>query len=541
MIKRLSTTVLSAVIALSIALSGCSTGDGDNPPPPGAGGRLNLAATEPYNLDPALVGDAGGLMFVSQIFSGLVKVTAVGVEADIATHWQVSNDGTIYTFTLRQDATFHDGSEVKAADFKYSWERALTPATGSTTARTYLGDILGAGDMLAGETISLAGVRVIDDYTLEVTIDSPRSYFLSKLTYATAFVVDEGNVTEGSEWWRTPNGSGPFKMDQWATDSYIMLKKNENYYGGAPPLDSVVFKFLAGRSMDLYELGQIDVAGVDAAYIDRALDPAGVFASDAQVISQLSLYFLGFNCAEAPFDDPLIRQAFSLALDRNRLIELVFNNMNQAAETIVPPGIPGYDPDKEGIGFNPDLARELIAQSSYGSVANLPEITMTTLGYGGLISADLEAVIYQWRVNLGIEVKVRQLEPEVFLYNLKQEKDQIFYQGWIADYPHPQNFLEILFQSGADNNWGEYSNLLVDELLAQAAAVTDNATSEAIYRQVEEILVVDAVVWPYYFGRSYILVKPFVKGYELSPLGVPILQNVSIDRAVEAPTGLTVS
>ncbi|MDV2989467.1 MAG: peptide ABC transporter substrate-binding protein [Dehalogenimonas sp.] len=541
MIRRLLTPVLSAVLVFSIILTGCTPGGGDTLPPPGSGGRLNLAATEPYNLDPALVGDAGGLTFVSQIFTGLVKVTATGVEPDIAAGWVISNDGTVYTFTLRQDVLFQDGTPVTAADFKYSWERALTPATGSTTARTYLGDILGAEAMLAGESSSLAGVRVIDDYTLEITIDTARSYFLSKLTYATAFVVDAANVAEGGEWWRSPNGTGPFKMDQWATDAYIMLKKNESYYGGVPSLDSVVFKFLAGRAMDLYELGEVDVAGVDLAYIDRALDPAGVFAADAQVISQLSLYFLGFNSAEAPFDDPLIRQAFSLALNRNQLMALVFNNMNQAAEGIVPPGIPGYDPDKTGIGFDPELARELIARSSYGSVANLPEITLTTLGYGGLIGSDLEAVIHQWQVNLGVEVKVRQLEPEVFLYNLKQEKDQIFYQGWIADYPHPQNFLEILFQTGADNNWGGYSNPLVDQLLAQAAMLTDEAASEALYRQVEEILVADAAVWPYYFGRSYLLVKPYVKGYELSPLGVPVLQNVSVDRAVEAPTGLTVS
>jgi oligopeptide transport system substrate-binding protein len=528
-------------MAFSLILTGCVSDSADSLPPPGSGGRLNLAANEPYNLDPALVGDAGALMFVSQIFSGLVRVTADGVAPDIAVDWIISEDGTVYTFHLREDVTFHDGTPLTAADFRYSWERALTPATGSTTARTYLGDIVGADAMLDGESASLAGVRVIDDYTLEVTIESPRSYFLSKLSYATAFAVDAADVAAGGEWWRTPNGTGPFILDDWANDSYIMLKGYPEYYGGAPALDSVVFRFLAGRSMDLYEMGQIDVATVDAAYLDRALDPAGIFATDAQVISQLSLYFLGFDSAEPPFDDPLVRQAFSAAIDRDRLMELVFNDMNQSAEGIVPPGIPGYDPGFEGIGYDPELARELLAQSSYGSAANLPEITLTTLGYGGLIGSDLEAVIHQWRVNLGVEVRVRQLEPEVFLYNLKQEKDQIFYQGWIADYPHQQNFLEILFGSGADNNWGEYSNPLVDALLAEAAALTDPEASEAIYRQVERILVDEAAIWPYYFGRSYILVKPYVTGYELSPLGVPLLQNVVIDREVEAPAGLTVS
>ena len=535
-------TSLTFILALSSLLTGCGPDNDDTQGPVAAtGGRLNLAATEPYNLDPARVGDAGALTFIAQIFSGLVKVSSDGVLPDIAESWTVSDDGLVYIFTLRRDVTFHDGRGVTANDFKYSWERALTPGTDSTTARTYIGDIVGADAMLSGEATSLSGVRVIDGYTMEVIIDTPRSYFLSKLTYATAFVVDKSNVETGSEWWRTPNGTGPFKLSQWATDAYITLEKNSDYYDGAPSLDSVVFNFLAGRPMDLYETGNIDVATVDLAYVERVLDPAGIFAGDAQIISQLSLYFLGFNSAVAPFDDPLVRQAFSLALDRNKLLELVFNDMNQAAEGIVPPGIPGYNPEINGLDFNPEQAKELIAQSSYGSVGNLPEITLTTLGYGGLISSDLEAVIYQWAVNLGVEVKVRQLEPEVFLYNLKQEKDQIFYQGWIADYPHQQNFLEVLFQTDADNNWGGYSNLLVDQLLIQAATLTDEDAAEALYRQVEQILVSDAALWPYYFGRSYILVKPYVKGYELSPLGVPLLQNVSIDRAVDVPANLTVS
>ena len=148
--------------------------------------------------------------------------------------------------------------------------------------------------------------------------------------------------------------------------------------------------------------------------------------------------------------------------------------------------------------------------------------------------------MYQWRINLGVEVIVRQLEPERFLYNLKQEKDQIYYQGWIADYPHQQNFLEVLFQTGADNNWGEYSNAEVDRLLDEAAGVTNAVQSQALYRKAEELLVTDAAAWPYYFGRSYILVKPYVKGYELSPLGAPLLINVTLEGFIPAPANLTV-
>jgi oligopeptide transport system substrate-binding protein len=312
-VHRLSFLGLTGLLLAGSLLAGCTTNGVSPPLSNSTGGQLTLSASEPFNLDPARVGDAGALTFVAQVFNGLVKISHDGVLPDIAESWTVSPDGTVYTFKLRRDVKFHNGRQVSAADFKYSFERALTPTTGSTTARTYLGDIVGAESMLAGQSTALSGVRVIDDHTLTITVDKPRSYFLSKLTYATASVVDRANIAEGSQWWRTPNGTGPFKLTEWNVGSSIRLENNPDYYDGAPKLDSVVFRFLAGRPMDLYETGQIDVADVDLGYIDRVLDPGGLFAKEVQTISQLSFYFLGFNCVAAPFDDPLIRQAFSLA------------------------------------------------------------------------------------------------------------------------------------------------------------------------------------------------------------------------------------
>ncbi|MEL7562094.1 peptide ABC transporter substrate-binding protein [Dehalogenimonas sp. 4OHTPN] len=537
---RIGTSSLILLAAFSLLITSSCTPGATVPSSTSSGGRLTLTTAEPFTLDPALAGDAGALTFVTQIFSGLVKITDTGVMPDIAESWTISPDGTVYTFKLRKDVKFHDGRSATSADIKYSFERALAPSTGSTTARTYLGDIVGAAQMLSGASGSLEGLKIIDDYTLSIGIDKPRSYFLAKLTYATAYLVDRNSVGE-AQWWRNPIGTGPFKLAEWSSNSFIRLDRNSDYYGGAPKLESVVFRFLAGRPMDLYETGQVDVAVVDRAYIDRVLDVNGPFAGEAQVVSELSFYFLGFNCSSPPFDDPLIRQAFCLALDRETIVRLVFNDIPQAAQGVVPPGIPGYNPTLSGLGFDLRLAKALISQSSYGRVENMPQIVLTTLGYGGTITPELEAIIYQWKTNLGIDVKIRQLEPERFLYNLKQEKDQIYYQGWIADYPHQQNFLEVLFQTGADNNWGEFSNEEVDSLLNQAAGLSDTALSQVLYRQAEDLIVHDAAVWPILFGRNYVLIKPYVIGYELNPLGVPILQNVSVERSDTAsPTSLSV-
>jgi oligopeptide transport system substrate-binding protein len=168
-----------------------------------------------------------------------------------------------------------------------------------------------------------------------------------------------------------------------------------------------------------------------------------------------------------------------------------------------------------------ERALELIAQSEYGDVSNLPKITITTGGWGGNIDSGLQAVINEWRVNLGVEVEVRQLEPEVYLYELKQEKDEMFYWGWSADYPHPQDFLEVLFGSGAEYNIGEYSNTGADSLLQQAAVEMNEEASFELYRQAEQIMIDEAACIPLWGSRSYVLVKPYVSGYELNLLAMP--------------------
>jgi oligopeptide transport system substrate-binding protein len=524
--KRILFVLLLAVLLGSLFTAGCTA---VVVPSTGAGGTLNLYGIDPITLDPAVAGEATSHEYIVQIFSGLVCLDDnLQPAPDIARDWQVSEAGRTYTFYLRKGVRFQDGRGVKAGDFKYSWERACNPATGSRVAATYLGDIVGASDVLAGRAVEISGVKVIDDATLQVTIDAPKSYFLSKLTYPTAFVVDRANLEQGREWWRQPNGTGPFRLERWDENSRLVLQKNELYYGETAKLSQVVFQLYSGVPMNLYETGQIDVAGVGADYIDRVMDKAGPFYSQLQVTPELSFGYIGFNATRPPFDDANIRRAFTQAIDKDRLVSLVFRDLVRRADGILPPGLPGFNEDLSGLGYDVSQARELIASSRYGSVANLPPTTITTSGWGGAISQDLEAIIAQWRTNLGVEVEVRQLEPDRFLYYLKEEKDEMYYMGWVADYPHPQNFLDVLFRTGAENNFGEYSNAEVDNLLDRAAVATDSEQSLALYRQVEQKLVDDAACLPLYFGENYILVKPYVDGYSLNPMGQAALNRVTV-------------
>ncbi len=531
--KRIVYIVLSVVLIGSLLVfylpSGCLPAQKPAPTPTAKEQVLNLYDIDPLTLDPAISGEMTSHNYIMQLFSGLVRLDDnLEPVPDIAERQQVSDDGKTYTFYLRRDVRFHDGRGVKAEDFKYSWERASEPETGSQTAASYLGDIVGVKEMVAGNAKEISGVRVIDDYTLQVTIDAPKSYFLSKLTYPTSFVVDRANVESGREWWRQPNGTGPFKLQQWAENSLLVLERNELYYGEMAKVDFVVFHLWAGVPMNLYETGEIDVTGVNLNYIDKVTDKTGPFYQELEVIPELSFSYIGFNTTRPPFDDAKIRRAFSQAIDKDKLVSLVFKDMMQPADGILPPGMPGYNESLSGLDFDIAKARELIATSKYGDVSKLPPITITTIGWGGLISRGLEAVIHEWQQNLGVEVKVRQLEPERFLYHLRQEKDEMFYMGWVADYPHPQDFLEVLFHSGTDNNYGEYSNPEVDALLEKAALEQDKQLSLALYQQAEQKLVADAAALPLWFGQNFTLVKPYIKGYNLNPLGAVMLNKVSI-------------
>jgi ABC-type transport system substrate-binding protein len=286
---------------------------------------LFMVGGQPQTLDPATTrGGASGA--VGAIFSGLARLdTDLQVKPGLAEGWQVSPDGTLYTFYLREGAAFHDGRPVTAEDVVFSWERALDPATESDTAMTYLGDIVGAAEKNSGQANAISGLQIIDSHTLAVRIDAPKVYFLSKLTYPVSFVVDRNNVSQ-PDWDREPNGTGPFTLQTWQDDEIVILAANESYYLEPPAIGHVVYLIGAGISLNLYEEGQIDRVGVGGSTLERVQDPNDPLHSDLRIGVDMCTGMIGFNNAEPPFDDPLVRQAFSYGFNRERLISGLFKN-----------------------------------------------------------------------------------------------------------------------------------------------------------------------------------------------------------------------
>ncbi len=516
-------------ILCTTLFGGCFSEGIINPVVSTSGGILKLADIDPTTLDPAVSSETTSAQYIMQIYSGLLRLdNNMEPVADIAQSWEISPDGKVYTFNLRQDVKFHNQKAVTASDFKYSWERAASPATGSRTASTYLGDIVGVDAVLSGQAASISGLKILDNYKFQVTIDSPKSYFIYKMTYPTTFVVDQASVKGDSQWWRKPIGTGPFKLDSWVSNQSLTLSRNDNYYGQKPALSRVKYSFYSGVPMDLYETGDIDVTGVSTANLDKVMDKAGPFYRDISISSNLSVSYISLNCARPPFDDVKIRQAFSLAIDKDKMIKLIYKDMETRADGLLPPGMPGYNPGLTKIGFDPVKARELIKASKYGSVANLPPVILTTSGYGGSAGSVLQAMIYQWEQNLGVKVSVRQLEPDRYYYNTREEIDNLFDMAWSADYPHPQDFLDILFSAASEYNYGGYQNPDFNSLINKANLTLDKEAGFALYRQAEQILVDEAGCIPLTFGENYLLVKPRVKGYYLNPLGFAQLSEVSI-------------
>jgi oligopeptide transport system substrate-binding protein len=338
-------------------------------------------------------------------------------------------------------------------------------------------------------------------------------------------------VESGEEWWWEPNGTGPFKLKEWEPGQRLILERSQVYYGEPAKLQRVIFSLVAGEPMDLYETGQIDVVPVYLAYVDRVRDETNPLHQELAVTPELSLYYIGFNTAQPPFDDVNIRRAFCLAVNKERIAKVILRDMLNNASGILPPGMPGYNEALEGLDYDVEKAKELIAASKYGDVLNLPPITLTVDGYGNSIPAYLGAIIQEWQQNLGVEISVRQLETENFIYNLKQEKDEMFTMGWIADYPDPHNFLDILFYTGSEVNIGEYNNPALDASLDQAAVEQDETLRLAMYQQAEQMVIADAPCLPLWHSTNYILVKPYVKGYELSAQGIPDLSKVYLEQS----------
>ncbi|KKR78228.1 MAG: Extracellular solute-binding protein family 5 [Parcubacteria group bacterium GW2011_GWA2_40_8] len=546
--------LLCFLTVVTIVGAACGSTTPNNVPQQGhTPGVLRTPGPDPLTLDPALVTDAGSHLYVSNIFDGLLtmvpsdqdveftlpdgtktKVKGLAIAPDIAVAIPdpISNpDGTItYIFELRQDIFFHLGRQVNAQDVKYSLERATAPETLSTAAELYLSDIVGVRDKLRGRTRTVEGVKVIDDFTISITINGPTVDFLWKLTYPTAMVVDREQIESNPRTWtRLPNGTGPFKLEIYQQGRQLVLVGNQDYHLGAPKLTRIEFNLSGGSILTAYENGETDVSGVGIADVDRVRDPNDPLSREVVEAPSLSTSYIGFNMSKPPFDDILVRQAMTQAIDIDTIARVVLKDMIAPAHSIVPPGMLGYTPIQSKLTYDAQKARDLLAKSKYAG--NMPTIVLTVSGQGATAGPVIEAMIEMWRKELSLNVKIEQVESTAFFDNLKRGKYQMFSLGWVADYPDPADFLDLKFHSANSvaNNETQYSNAEVDALLDRARVESDPQTRAQLYQQAETIILNEAPWLPFLHGKTLLVVKPYVKGYVPSLLGEPFYRFIEVN------------
>lgn len=486
-----------------------------------------LVAGQPTTLDPAKthVGPDGPL---GHIFSGLTRLdTDLRIQPDLAAGWTVSEDRLTYTFFLRHNALFHDGRPVTSSDVIFSWERAANLTTGSDTAETYLGDIAGVSEVLGGDATQIEGLRAIDDHTLEVELKAPVVYFLAKLAYPVAFVVDRENVAQ-SNWEHKPNGTGPYTLKTWRDDDVIILDRYVNYYLEPALTRHIAYNLGPDLSLSLYEADEIDIVGIGGGTLERVQDPDDPLAADLSTQFSMCTSSIGLNNRVAPFDDLRVRQAFNYALDKELLVDTFSRGQALVATGPLPPGMPGYTGQGAGYPFDPDRARQLMAEAGYPDGEGLPPLTYTTSGYGDA-GGYVTAVITMWRENLNVIIQPEVLDPFVYYDELYEgHVGNIFAAGWCADYPDPQNFLDILYHSASKQNIGGFEDAAVDEMLQNARIETDVTRRMSQYAQIEQMVIEAAPDVSVSHGLSAALVKPRLQGYVHTPIGVAQWQYVSL-------------
>ena len=504
-----------------------------------SGGVFRLLGRDPTTLDPALTTDSTAYEIVVELFSGLMHLTDDPNEPivlDLAERFTVSSDGTVYRFVLRESLEFSDGSPVTAFDFKWSWERAALPETGSPIVKEFLGDIVGINEIVEGEATSADGITVIDDHTLEVRIDAPKPYFIAKLTYPVTFVVNRDNVESGGETWTDdPVGTGPFVLDSYEIGVSMVIARNEKYWDRRAFLDEVQFNLAGGSAMAMYENDEIDITGIPQSAFERVTDPAEPISKEVvEVPPDFVTSYVGFNVEQPPFDDVHFRRAMNYAVDKELIAEAVLQGRVRPAHGPIPPGFIGFNPDLEPLGFDVDKAVEELNMSKYADPETRPRIVLTAAGTGGSPPTWLQAVADMWARNLGVEIEFQEVEWATFLQEIDNYRLQVFTLAWSPDYPDPHTFVDVLFRSDSTINQTRYGNAEVDALLDEATTEPDPARRIQLYQEAEQIIVDEAAWVPMWWGSNgRILVKPHVNGFRISPLGGYFFKDVWLEHEID--------
>ena len=477
----------------------------------------------PTTLDPAKVQDPDTIELLNNIFEPLVSYDEHNkIVPNLAKEWKISDDGTVYTFKLAA-AKFHDGTTVTAKDVKASWERALSREINSPIADTYLGDILGAKELAKGTGKELTGVKVVDDSTVQVTIDKPRSYFLGKLCYSCCEIVPAKLGKTEIKSAADAIGTGPFKLADIKPDQVVNLTRFNDYHGEKAQIEGIERKIVKDPAtrLALYRNGEIDICTIEKQDW-KAVNDDPKLKSQLHMNPQATVYYLLLSGkAYAPFKDRHVRRALAMAIDRKRIATEILKGV-PLADRWLPPGIIDAKPTNGALEYNPEEAMKEMAQSSFKVGSALPELELAIRSDNPDGKFIAEQVTNDLKNNLGVTVKPKSLEEGALLAARNRGELPSIFLSWGADYLDAQNFLSILLTSDAPANFDKWSNQEFDKFCIAADTERDPKKRDSLYVQAESLMLQESPRSPLYFKVEGTLVSDRVSGYRINLLnGLP--------------------
>lgn len=486
---------------------------------------------DPRSLDPALATDVPTGRAVSYVFDGLTRFTPdARVAPGLATRWEVSPDGRVYTFHLRLGVRFHDGTPLVAQHVVASWARALSPSVKGGN-KLPLFAIQGARALAVGRSTALAGARALDDSTVQVTLDTALAIFPKLLAMPVASVVAPGAVSAGADFGQHPVGTGPWRFVEWKHDDYLRFARNPGYWGGAPDADTLTARIIPEQSTAVaeFENGTVDVLAVPESET-RSWEQTDERQARLQSAPALRLYYVAINTTRGPLADVRVRQAINLAVDKKAILDRLIAGRGVRASGVVPGVLDSLADDRAPYPYDPARARQLLADAGHpdGIDVQLWSSQQPTF-------ARIAQTIQGYLKAVGIRATLVQRDAPSVREAARNGQVDLVIKDWFADYPDADAFLTPLLAStskGVGGNLSFYANKRVDSLITVARRTADDQQRAALSRQADSVAFADApMLYLFHYNVLY-AVQPWIRNFQ-----VPTIYNgqrwlgVSVDHS----------
>ncbi|WP_342362153.1 ABC transporter substrate-binding protein [Terrarubrum flagellatum] len=488
--------------------------------------RVNVVA-DPAQMDPITYSEIVSGRIMRNIYEGFTVTTDDGKNAPaLAESWEPLTTGPGFRFHLRKGVKFHSGRPFTAKDVKYTYEELLKPGGKGGLSSGYLNVIAGAKELKDGKATELAGVKIVDDNTIDVSFVKPDVLF----PIYPVFFMDSGIVAEqGADWMtKVSAGTGPYKFKQWKRGVSVDLDANKDYWGGAPKIDGVSFMIVpnADTALSQYDAGELDFVDVYAAAIRRVLRDDR-YAKELIRTPRAQAAYLGMNQnLYAPFKDKRVREAISIAVDRPAMVRGLYGGAAFVLNGAVTPGMPGFDPSLPEPKYDPERAKKLMAEAGFPDGKGLPPIDISSTE---AFKDELTYYANQFNRVLGMQVNVKTVERATFIRGMNAGEVAFFPWAWTADYPDAATFLNDMWSGSSPYNRPRWKNADYDKIMAEALTIPDEAKRYELYHKAEKILLDDVGMAPLPMTASVGLKKPNVKNVTLTAFGFSLFNKIEIE------------